>query len=123
MKSLGLIVALASGALATPLAQGTQPSGCQTLPKGAASLGAKVPMKKENIPQGCNDFEVLVGKTPSFSYSDCVALIMHTARGTSEVDFADGGKFGVIVGDPVISNLTKAFPKARGYPVQVCNMV
>jgi hypothetical protein len=42
------------------------------------------------------------------------------ARGTSEPNFeAGGGKFGVIVGDPVVSNTTAALPGARGYPVQV----
>jgi hypothetical protein len=42
------------------------------------------------------------------------------ARGTSEVnDKAKSGKFGIIVGDQVITNLTKVMPNARGYPVQV----
>ncbi|KAK0390631.1 hypothetical protein NLU13_0135 [Sarocladium strictum] len=41
------------------------------------------------------------------------------ARGTSEPNFEAGdGKFGVIVGDPVVSNTTAALPGARGYPVQ-----
>lgn len=40
------------------------------------------------------------------------------ARGTGEPDFTVGGKFGVVVGDPLTSNLTKILPNARGYPVQ-----
>jgi hypothetical protein len=43
-----------------------------------------------------------------------------TARGTSEPNYeAGGGKFGVVVGDPVVSNTTLRLPGARGYPVQV----
>lgn len=38
------------------------------------------------------------------------------ARGTSEPSFP---KFGVVVGDPVVSNATRALPSVRGYPVQV----
>jgi cutinase len=42
------------------------------------------------------------------------------ARGTSEPNYEAGdGKFGVIVGDPVVSNTTLLLPGARGYPVQV----
>ncbi|KAF2397612.1 alpha/beta-hydrolase [Trichodelitschia bisporula] len=72
---------------------------CQTLPK-EVKLGPAIEMKASDIPQGCADFEVLV------------------ARGTSEPNYANGGKFGVVVGDPVVSNLTKVLPGARGYPVQ-----
>ncbi|CAI4215601.1 unnamed protein product [Parascedosporium putredinis] len=39
------------------------------------------------------------------------------ARGTSEPNAA-GGKFGIVVGDPVVSNTTAKLPGARGYPVQ-----
>lgn len=50
---------------------------------------------------------------------DCHALTASSARGTSEPNYADGGKFGVIVGDPVVSNTSAILPGARGYPVQV----
>ena len=50
-------------------------------------------------------------------------LIKHNpnpARGTSEPNYvAGGGKFGIVVGDPVVSNTTLVLPGARGYPVQV----
>lgn len=38
------------------------------------------------------------------------------ARGTSEPSFP---KFGVIVGDPVVSNVSAQLPGVQGYPVQV----
>lgn len=42
------------------------------------------------------------------------------ARGTSEPNYEEGdGKFGFIVGDPIVSNVTEILPDARGYPVQV----
>lgn len=41
------------------------------------------------------------------------------ARGTSEINAVNNGKFGVIVGDPIMGNLTAIMPSARGYPVQV----
>lgn len=45
------------------------------------------------------------------------------ARGTSEPNYeAHGGKFGIVVGDPVVSNVTEVLPGARGYPVQVRHM-
>lgn len=45
------------------------------------------------------------------------------ARGTSEPNYeAGGGKFGIVVGDPVVSNVTEVLPGARGYPVQVKKM-
>lgn len=93
-----LFLVSALGANASP--QGAGPAaGCQALPK-EVKMGPGVEMKPQDIPSGCSDFEVLV------------------ARGTSEPNFAQGGKFGVVVGDPVIGNLTKVFPTARGYPVQ-----
>ncbi|KAF4553218.1 Cutinase-like protein 1 [Elsinoe fawcettii] len=76
----------------------TQPAGCPALP--ISSLGEPIPIKPENIPQGCRDFEILF------------------ARGTSEPDFAPDGKFGVVVGDPIFSNLTRIFRDVQGYPVQ-----
>lgn len=48
-------------------------------------------------------------------------LTLKAARGTSEPNYEEGdGKFGVVVGDPVVSNVTAILPDARGYPVQVC---
>jgi cutinase len=70
----------------------------QQCPEGPdVGIGPAVPMRPQDIPAGCSDFEVLV------------------ARGTSEPSFPT---FGVVVGDPVISNLTLALPGSRGYPVQ-----
>ncbi|KAK0391898.1 hypothetical protein NLU13_1396 [Sarocladium strictum] len=57
-------------------------------------------MVPNDIPRDCSDFEILV------------------ARGTSENSFADGGKFGVIIGDPIVSNVTQVLQGVQGYPVQ-----
>jgi len=63
-------------------------------------------MKPQNIPKGCAAFEILV------------------ARGTGEYDrnttSANGqlGKFGIVVGDPLVDNVVKLVPNSRGYPVQ-----
>jgi len=81
------------------LANAQAPLDCPANPAGMR-MGPAVPIVAADIPAGCSAFEVLV------------------ARGTSEPSFKDGGKFGVVVGDPVIGNLTKVFPSARGYPVQ-----
>ncbi|PKS04923.1 hypothetical protein jhhlp_008289 [Lomentospora prolificans] len=72
---------------------------CPELPDTGVDFGQPVPMKPEDIPAGCSDYEILV------------------ARGTSEPN-AEGGKFGIIVGDPVVSNTTVKLAGARGYPVQ-----
>lgn len=51
-------------------------------------------------------------------YLDC--LTRPVARGTSEPNYEEGdGKFGFIVGDPIVSNVTEILSEARGYPVQV----
>lgn len=42
----------------------------------------------------------------------------YTARGTSEPNFEPNGKFGLVVGDPVVSNVSRIIPGARGYPEQ-----
>ncbi|KAE9962891.1 hypothetical protein BLS_009913 [Venturia inaequalis] len=104
-----LLLASAIGANAIP--QGVpelpklptqQGPGCAPLPAGFKIPGAGVEMRPQDIPTGCSAFEVLI------------------ARGTSEPNFKEGnGKFGVVVGDPLIGNLTAKFPTARGYPVQV----
>ncbi|KXH39121.1 hypothetical protein CSAL01_03152 [Colletotrichum salicis] len=74
------------------------------LPETGVTIGDPVPIRPEDIPAGCSDFEILVGL---FS------------RGTSEPNFVGGGgKFGIIVGDPVVSNTTVDLPGARGYHVQ-----
>ncbi|KAG9254859.1 cutinase-domain-containing protein [Emericellopsis atlantica] len=90
-----LKVVLALGQLVS-----AQDAECPDLPETGIEIGEPVPINPGDIPPGCSDFEVLV------------------ARGTSEPNFADGGKFGVIVGDPVVSNLTEILPGSRGYPVQ-----
>jgi cutinase len=69
-------------------------------PSAGVDFSKGVVPRPEHIPNGCSDYEVLV------------------ARGTSEPNFAPDGKFGVVVGDPIISNLTAILPNARGYPVQ-----
>ena len=51
-----LLVILASGAV-SQLQQGP---GCQALPK-EVKLGPGIPMRAQDIPTGCADFEVLVG--------------------------------------------------------------
>ncbi|KAK3293782.1 uncharacterized protein B0H64DRAFT_374656 [Chaetomium fimeti] len=77
------------------------PENCPELPETGVTMGDPVPMHPEHIPAGCSDFEILV------------------ARGTSEPNYvAGGGKFGVVVGDPIVSNTTLKLPGARGYPVQ-----
>ncbi|KAF2258982.1 hypothetical protein CC78DRAFT_556265 [Lojkania enalia] len=73
-------------------------SDCPDIPDTGVEIGQPVPIVPGDIPPGCSDFEILV------------------TRGTSEPSFR---KFGVIVGDPVVSNVSKILPGARGYPVQV----
>ncbi|KAK3896591.1 alpha/beta-hydrolase [Staphylotrichum tortipilum] len=91
-----LVVSLTSLALAF-----AQTDNCPEIPVTGVTMGEPVPMKPEDIPKGCSDYEILV------------------ARGTSEPNYeAGGGKFGIVVGDPVVSNTTLKLPGARGYPVQ-----
>ncbi|QDS72370.1 hypothetical protein FKW77_008324 [Venturia effusa] len=102
-----LLLASAIGANAIPQDLPVLPNfprlqgpGCPPLPAGV-EFRPTVEMRPQDIPTGCSAFEVLV------------------ARGTSEPNYKEGnGKFGVVVGDPLIGNLTKKFPTARGYPVQ-----
>lgn len=72
---------------------------CPSLPAGLV-MGTPVPITPAHIPVGCSDLEILV------------------ARGTSEPN-AENGKFGIVVGDPIVTNTTLVLPGARGYPVQV----
>jgi len=62
-------------------------------------------IKPGNVPKGCAAFEILV------------------ARGTGEYDRNSTGqkpgKFGIVVGDPLVDGVIKAVSNARGYPVQV----
>jgi hypothetical protein len=50
------------------------------------------------------------------------------ARGTGEYDRnttgANGqlGKFGIVVGDPLVDSVVKLVPNSRGYPVQVISL-
>jgi hypothetical protein len=50
-------------------------------------------------------------------------LTLQIARGTGEYDRnttgQTPGKFGIVVGDPLVDNVVLAVPNARGYPVQV----
>ncbi|KAK4096019.1 carbohydrate esterase family 5 protein [Parathielavia hyrcaniae] len=88
-------LALSLMSLGLVVGQTTEP--CPPVP--TLDLGAGVPPNPAHIPEGCSDYEILV------------------ARGTGEPN-APGGKFGVIVGDPVVTNTTLQLPGARGYPVQ-----
>lgn len=67
------------------------PQGLKGVPKG---LG-KSPVAYGPKPSGCSSFEILVG------------------RGTGEI-----GRFGLIVGDPLVSAVTRLVPGTRGYAVQ-----
>ncbi|KAL0931552.1 uncharacterized protein CTRU02_214287 [Colletotrichum truncatum] len=92
------VLLLSLSSLVLVSAQGSD--SCPAVPDTGVTIGDPVPIRPQDIPAGCSDFEILV------------------ARGTSEPNFAEGGKFGIIVGDPVVSNTTVALPGARGYPVQ-----
>ena len=55
------------------------------------------------------------------TFLPCNLLTQPVARGTSEPNYEEGdGKFGFIVGDPIVTNVTEILSEARGYPVQVC---
>ncbi|KAJ0298224.1 hypothetical protein COL516b_010147 [Colletotrichum fioriniae] len=76
------LVALSVLSLSVVNGQGTD--DCPEIPETGVTIGDPVPIRPEDIPAGCSDFEILV------------------ARGTSEPNFVGGGgKFGIIVGDPV----------------------
>lgn len=50
-------------ALATQLAS-AQSEECPELPDTGVNMGEPVPMKPEDIPKGCSDYEILVGMFP-----------------------------------------------------------
>ncbi|KAK1541490.1 cutinase [Colletotrichum paranaense] len=92
---------VALSVLSLSVVNGQSTDECPEVPETGVTIGDPVPIRPEDIPAGCSDFEILV------------------ARGTSEPNYVGGGgKFGIIVGDPVVSNATVALPDARGYPVQ-----
>lgn len=98
---------------------------CPEIPETGIDFGAAVGPFPEDVPSGCSAFEILVGKStfPIDKLSHHLsthphALINAPARGTSEPNFEPAGKFGVIVGDPVVSNVSARLPDVRGYPVQ-----
>lgn len=92
---------------------------CPEIPDTGVVIGDPVPIRPDHIPQGCSNFEILVGKQLTSSIPN-KRLSISQARGTSEPNDEHGnGKFGVIVGDPIVSNTTLILPGARGYPVQV----
>jgi hypothetical protein len=101
-----------------PAAAGCDPKNTPT----ALQLGKPIPMKIEDVPVGCSDFEILVGMNviSSIFNNPTNAVI---ARGTTERNRDTAGeppgKFGIVVGDPLVDNLLKIMPNARGYPVQV----
>ncbi|EPS39250.1 hypothetical protein H072_7006 [Dactylellina haptotyla CBS 200.50] len=82
------IISCASAVLA-------QATTCPPVPSNTISIGEPVPTNPADIPGGCSAYEILV------------------ARGTSEP-----GKFGFIVGDNLVGNVSQVLPGARGYPVQ-----
>jgi hypothetical protein len=53
--------------------------------------------------------------------------MLKIARGTGEYDRNTTGqapgKFGIVVGDPLVDNVVQAVPSARGYPVQVSVLI
>lgn len=59
MKTFAILVA-ALTASATAQLFPPSPSGCPAAPEVDTANG--VPIKPENVPAGCSDFEVLVGK-------------------------------------------------------------
>ncbi|EUC33236.1 carbohydrate esterase family 5 protein [Bipolaris zeicola 26-R-13] len=77
---------------------------CPAIPPNDVEIGQPVPIVPGDIPKGCSAFEILVETDVS-----------NPARGTSEPSFP---KFGVIVGDPVVSNVSAQLPGVQGYPVQ-----
>jgi cutinase len=81
------------------------------------SMDMAVAMKPSDIRTGCSDFEVLVGKRVTCSAIESIADTS-TARGMGESNSEPSGKFGMIVGYPLIGNVTALIPGARGYPVQ-----
>jgi cutinase len=114
---------LAVSLMSLALAAAQEPDNCPELPETGVVMGEPVPMHPEHIPAGCSDFEILVGKcgpcVASLSLT-CLHSNTYLARGTSEPNYEGGdGKFGIIVGDPVVTNTTLRLPGARGYPVQV----
>ncbi|KAK1713334.1 cutinase-domain-containing protein [Colletotrichum acutatum] len=92
--------------LSLPVVNGQGTDDCPEIPETGVTIGDPVPIRPEDIPAGCSDFEILV------------------ARGTSEPNYVGGGgKFGIIVGDPVVSNATVALPGARGYPYPASSQI
>lgn len=91
---------------------------CPELPDTGVEIGQPVPIKPEDIPRGCSNHEILVGSTNLTSPYNTVEflLTLDAARGTSEPSFP---VFGVIVGDPVVSNVSAKLSGVQGYPVQV----
>ena len=103
---------------------------CPEIPDNDIEIGEPVPIRPEDVPSGCSAFEILVGQSlwlksrlPHRVPRQLTKSVL--ARGTSEPNAANGGKFGFIVGDPIVSNASAILSGVRGYPVQVsrgCNM-
>jgi len=90
MRTVSLVVVLAAFVRVNAAPNPQTPKGSGNMPKLGTSPVAYGPK-----PSGCSAFEILVG------------------RGTSEI-----GRFGVIVGDPLVRSVSQAVPGARGYAVQ-----
>lgn len=126
---------LAVSLLSLALAAAQNNGSCPQLPDTGVSIGEPVPVHPEHIPAGCSDFEILVGKCREAVFLASGIYLDHgnawpqltrrrPARGTSEPNYEEGdGKFGIVVGDPVVSNTTVKLPGARGYPVQVSHFI
>jgi cutinase len=93
MRCISITPLLAFALIAISSAQET----CPEIPANDVEMGKPVPMVPGDIPKGCSAFEIIV------------------ARGTSEPSFP---KFGVIVGDPVVGNVSAKLAGVQGYPVQ-----
>jgi hypothetical protein len=109
-------------------ALGAAAQSCPANGTDTSALAKPPGMKPQNVPKGCADFEILVGKYSSDVTSGWCSDLTHNfsiARGTGEYDRnttgSNGqvGKFGIVVGDPLVDSVVKLVPSARGYPVQV----
>ena len=67
---LQTIVLAATAVLTSAQILPPQPSDCPATPD--VDIAGGVAIKPENVPQGCNDFEVLVGKSVSARTPRCI---------------------------------------------------
>jgi hypothetical protein len=78
----------------------------------AAIVAADVPFGP--APAGCSDYELIIGILPQCSENvQANQYLLFLGRGTGEP-----GPFGKIVGDPLMAQVKRLLPEARGYAVQ-----